>query len=92
MEVCKQDDAGCLQWVVDNRGGFIVNIDYTHAVPDYPMVHRADHRAMTTDARENYTTGRYFKVCSNDLSELQAWARRETGKELTECQICMKKN
>jgi len=33
----------------------------------------------------------YYKVCSNDLSALQAWSKRETGKELTECQICMRK-
>jgi hypothetical protein len=89
-DVFKHDDAGYLRWVVDNQSGFIVNIDYAHALADYPMVHRATHKALTTDARENYTTGLYYKVCSNDLSALQAWARRETGKELAECQICMK--
>jgi hypothetical protein len=89
--VFKNDDPGYLQWVADNQGGFIVNIDYAHAVPTYPMVHRATHRVVWTDARENYTTEQYYKVCSNDLSALQAWSRDEAGKELTECQMCMKR-
>jgi hypothetical protein len=71
MVIFQHDDVGYLQWVQHNQGGFILNIDYSHAVPAYPMVHRATHKAMTTEARENYTTGQYYKVCSNDLSELR---------------------
>jgi hypothetical protein len=90
MVIFQRDDDGYLQWVADNQNGFVVNIDYTHTYPDYPMVHRATHKALSTQRRKNYTTGQYYKVCSTDLSELQAWSRRETGKELIECQTCMR--
>jgi hypothetical protein len=88
-EVFKNDEKGYLRWAASNPHGFIVNADEPPTSPDYPMVHRATHKAMTSPQRQNYTTGRYFKVCSNDMSELERWAKRERGKSLNPCGICM---
>ena len=83
------DEHGYLRWAANNPKGFIVNADEPHTSPDYPMVHRATHKAMTTSRRQNYTTGRYFKVCSNDMGELEKWAKRIRGRSLNHCGICM---
>jgi hypothetical protein len=78
-----------LLWAAKNPNGFIVNADAPPTSPDYPMVHRATHKAMTSHKRQNYTTGRYFKVCSNDMSELEKWAKEKRDRPLNPCGICM---
>jgi hypothetical protein len=83
------DDKGYLRWALENPKGFIVNADEPPTSPDYPMVHRATDSRMTSPKNQNYTTRRYFKVCSNDLRELEAWARRERGRALKPCGHCM---
>jgi len=70
-EIFKKDEKGYLLWAAKNPGGFIVNTDESATRPDYPMVHRATHKAVTSHQRQGYTTGRYFKVCSKDISELE---------------------
>lgn len=86
----RNDETGYLSWAAANPNGFIVNVDEPATSPLYPMVHRATHRAVTTPVKTNYTTGKYFKVCSNNMEELERWARRERGRSLTLCSICMK--
>lgn len=81
------DDEGYLKWVAANPNGFIVNIDEPNSTKDYPKVHRASHKSMSTSARSNYTTGQYFKVCSNNIESLKDWSQREYRKTLTECKI-----
>lgn len=88
-EIFKNDEKGYLRWVAENPRGFIVNADDPATSPDYPMVHRATHKAMTSPRRGNYTTGRYFKVCSNDMSELEDWAKAERKRQLSPCGVCM---
>jgi hypothetical protein len=85
----RNDERGYLRWAAENPGGFIVNADEPATSPDYPMVHRSTHRSMTSPTRENYTTGRYFKVCSDNMRELEQWARRERGRSLNPCKQCM---
>lgn len=84
-----KDDKGYLLWATKNPNGFIVNADEPATSPDYPMVHRATHKALTSPKRKNYTTGRFFKVCSNDISDLEKWAKAKRGRKLTPCSICM---
>ncbi len=89
-EIFDKDESGYLQWVATNCArGFVVNTDHHHRSPVYPMVHRATHRAVSSDRRGNYTTGRFFKVCSNDIRDLEQWARRVRNRSLTRCTICM---
>jgi hypothetical protein len=85
----EKDEKRYLEWVQNNPNGFIVNADEPATSPDYPMVHRATHRSMTSPKKQNYTTGRYFKVCSNDMNDLETWAKHERGRSLNPCCICM---
>ena len=89
MVIFIKEEEEYLAWVANNPAGYIVNIDKPKNTPHYPMVHRTTHKSMSSETRTNYTTGRYFKVCSNDLSELQAWSERIYQKTLTICQSCM---
>ena len=86
MRCFKNNDAGYLAWTVAHPNGFIVNVDEPQTWPDYPMVHSVAHKSMTTAKRSNYTTGRYYKICSDDLSELEEWSKENHGKRLTFCQ------
>jgi len=84
-----KDESGYLGWVQTHPLGYVVNIDEPQISPQYPMVHAASHKSMSSPTRTNYTTGRYFKVCSEQLQELEAWAQRKYGRALTRCQQCM---
>lgn len=89
-QVFDNDEIGYLRWADEHQDdGFIINTDGDERSPDYPMVHRASPGAMTTAKRGNYTTGRFFKVCSTDMSDLEAWARRVRNRSLTHCKQCM---
>lgn len=77
-----KDKKGYLLWAAKNPGGFIVNVDEPPISPDYPMVHRATHKAMTSSKKKNHTTERFFKVCSNDIGELENWAKEKRGRPL----------
>jgi len=83
------DDSGYLTWALENPNGYIVNADEPATSPAYPMVHRATDKRMTSPKNQNYTTGRFFKVCSNDMNELEVWAKRERGRALNPCGHCM---
>ena len=83
------DESGYLAWVHAHPHGFVVNIDDPQITPQYPMVHVASHKSLSSPTRTNYTTGRYFKVCSDSLEELQAWAQKKYGRGLTRCRQCM---
>lgn len=89
-EVFDKDEPGYLRWAETNRRiGYIVNTDHDERSPVYPMVHRATHRALTSERRGNYTTGpRFFKVCSTNIRDLERWAMRERNRPLTRA-ICM---
>jgi hypothetical protein len=89
FEIFINDEKGYLRWAAKNPKGFIANADNDFRSPVYPMVHRATHKALTSPKRQNYTTGRFFKVCSDNMSELEKWAKRERGRSLTPCGICL---
>lgn len=88
-EIFRDDEKGYLLWAARNPDGFIVNTDKAGTDPHYPMVHRATHRIMTSPKIQNYTTASYFKVCSNDMDELERWSERERRKSLSRCGTCM---
>ena len=89
-EVFVRDEIRYLRWAAEHQNvGFIVNTDHDQRSPVYPMVHRATHGLVTSAKIGNFTTGRFFKVCSTELSDLEAWASRERGRSLTRCGKCM---
>ncbi len=77
------------QYKTRPRVPLFANIDYDGRIRSYPMVHRASHKSLSTAKRGNYTTARYYKVCSQDLEELESWSRERFGKNLTRCKTCM---
>ena len=54
-------DREYLWWAQNNLGGYIVNMDQDRVSPDYPMIHKATHKALTSPKRQNYTTKRFFQ-------------------------------
>ena len=84
----ENNEKGYLDWIRLNQSRFVLNTDQDHVSPVYPMLHRASHRLISSPARENYTTNRFFKVCSDNVRELESWSRTERGRSLTKCKTC----
>lgn len=85
----KNDETGYLHWVQTNPDGYVVNVDEPNHVPQYPMVHRATHKAISSSKQENYTTAQYVKYCGGDLDALERWSLARFGKPLVKCRNCM---
>jgi hypothetical protein len=83
------DDAAYLRWVHSHQHGYIVNLDKARTYPQYPMVHRASHKLISSPERTNYTTNEFIKVCSTDLAALERWSKEECGRVLNRCATCM---
>lgn len=88
LERFEKDDEGYLDWVRLNEPGFVVNTDQDHVSTVYPMLHRASHKLISSPSRDNYTTNRFFKVCSDNVKELETWSRAERSRSLTRCKTC----
>ena len=88
IEIFKADELGYLSWVHNNPRGFVVNIDNPNTTPTYPMMHAASHKVISSSSRGNYTTVRYFKVCSTSLTELESWSQENYKRHPTRCKQC----
>jgi len=56
------------------------------------MLHRADCIKFTVPNRrsgKNFTTRRYYKVCSTSMAELVSWSRRQHGERVHRCKLCL---
>ena len=80
------------KWIKENSNGFVLNIDQTKDPSkiwkDYPKIHFANCNQL--NKRPGRTTGKYFKVCSNLIEELEKWSLDEYRRELTPCGTCKK--
>ncbi|HFQ4916897.1 TPA: hypothetical protein ACGUTA_004304 [Vibrio vulnificus] len=83
-------DEEYLVWIENNLEGYVVNYDVDGNFPDYPMVHLSSHKSISSSSRTNYTTGKYRKICSNNLDALEVWTSNMLGKSVTKCRVCMK--
>lgn len=87
------NDDDYIKWVDENSNGFILNIDQTKDPSkidkDYPKIHFANCGQL--NKRPGRTTGKYFKVCSNSIEELEQWSWFKYQKGLTLCGTCKKK-
>jgi hypothetical protein len=89
MERFIDDDAGYVAWVADHHGGFVLNT-FPHVNSSYLVLHRASCRMVNRPlAAGRHWTHQYGKACSDDRSELGAWALRETGKDISPCGSCL---
>ena len=87
------NDDDYIKWIDENPNGFVLNIDQTKDPSkiwkDYPKIHFANCNQL--NKRLGRTTGKYFKVCSNSIEELEKWSLDEYRRELTPCGTCKKK-
>ena len=87
------NDDEYIKWIKENSNGFVLNIDQTKdpskIYKDYPKIHFANCGQL--NKRSGRTTGKYFKVCSNSIEELEQWSWFKYQKGLTLCGTCKKK-
>ena len=87
------NDDDYIKWIDENPNGFVLNIDQTKDPSkiwkDYPKIHFANCNQL--NKRPGRTTGKYFKVCSNSIEELEQWSWVKYQKGLNPCRICKEK-
>lgn len=84
------EEAAYLEWIAANATGFVVNTDDPLTQDSYPMVHKAQHKVISSPARTNYTTDRYIKICGLNLDELERFVVEQYGRQLNRCKQCMR--
>lgn len=87
------NDDKYIKWIEENSNGFVLNIDQTKdpskIYKDFPKIHFAN--CSQLNKRPGRTTGKYFKVCSNSIEELEQWSWVKYQKGLNPCRICKEK-
>jgi len=82
-------------WIrVHSEDGYLLNcIKAAGAAEGWPyMLHRADCIKFTVLNRrsgKNFTTRKYYKVCSTSMNEFSSWAKRRRGDMVPKCKICL---
>ena len=89
--VFEDDDRGYRHWVESHPEGFVLNAGKI-SIPSYIVLHRASCHTIRGRSRGQFWTHDYIKVCSNAITELEAWARRERGKSAGACRLCKPRN
>lgn len=89
------DDGAYIDWLKNNKNGFVLNIDKGGTQSIYPMLHKASGgcNSFPTERKDkNWTTNDsdYFKVCSNSRKKLSEWSWSEYDRE-NRCKTCFKK-
>ncbi len=93
MIIFKNDEAGYLEWAkLYKNTGFILNVDDPQNIEDYPKLHLAKHQCVTSSKKTNYTVNTYFKVCSENRSDLESWSQQKYAKPVTPCGTCFRSN
>lgn len=89
MQAFKDREEDYLQWLAENPASYVANIDKAHSFSGYPLVHNASCGHLTRG--ENFTTGAYYKVCSDTLEALEEWCLKDHHKSLRYCVVCSPK-
>jgi hypothetical protein len=88
IERFQDDDRGYVNWVAAHRSGYVMNIQ-RGLNPSDARVHHASCRTIIGEPpRGGPWTGPYVKLCSTELTELDAWAKTRFGRAITRCRIC----
>ena len=83
----KDNDEAYRAWIADHPDGYVLNT-FREPKPAYLILHRADCVSISSGKIFNYTTGRYIKICSLDVEDLERWSKYHTGGDLHYCQLC----
>ncbi len=86
-----EDEPRYLQWLAAHPAGFVVNAARPTATPRYLKLHSASCWTIGANASGGgRLTGRqYQKVCSTSRNELEDWASKAVGGELSPCGACL---
>jgi hypothetical protein len=88
METFVDDDAGYLEWLAANPGGFVLNT-YRNPRPSYLRLHMSTCRNISgTPANGSRWTVTYVKRCGS-RAELEDFASREIGGDVWACPTCL---
>jgi hypothetical protein len=90
IQLFDKSETEYLAWVRSHPTGYVVNLDRVGIRAEYPMVHLASHKLVSSPAFTNYTDGDYIKVCSENLVELEQWSLAKSRRRLAHCKVCMK--
>lgn len=92
----RDDDAGYLDWLAAHPNGYVINAVRNYS--DFALrevtsawmarVHCASCRTINSQHSRGETTGRYVKVCAEELSELEDWATSAVGELVAGCTVC----
>ena len=86
----ERDDLGYVAWLAAHPNGWVLNT-YMHVSSDYLLLHRARCRTVNRPLVAGRTwTYAYGKACSEDRTEVEAWALREGGRPAQPCQHCLR--
>lgn len=88
VQTFDNDENGYMRWIGNHQSGFVANADRAARMQQYPMIHSARHRVISSDEIGGFTTGAYIKICSESLNALLAHCRRTYGREPTFCRQC----
>ena len=86
MIVFDNDDCGYLEWVKENRCGYVINCSTT--VVRNLSIHRVDCATISSRKKTTLTTHHHIRACSNDIQELMKWAKEVYGYAPLPCLIC----
>lgn len=82
------DDQGYLTWLDQHSQGYVVNAERTPR-PSYLVLHEAQCKSISKlYGTAQYWTRHYIKICADDRTELERWAKQTVGGELQPCGRC----
>ena len=88
------NDDEFIEWIKKNSNGFVLNIERrknpSKIYKGHPKIHFADCGDLNKKPGSS-TTGKYFKVYSNSIEELEQWSWTQYQQGLTPCGTCKKK-
>ena len=85
----ENDDKGYEDWLKRNPNGYVINCPYS-LNPNDMFLHKATCSFIRSSSvkRSTWTCGQYIKICSNEKTELERWAREEIGGSVHYCGCC----
>jgi hypothetical protein len=84
----KDNDKGYFEWLKKNPNGYVVNTERTPS-KKYLILHKSNCNTISKLSKKSYHfTKDYIKFCSNNIHELNDWAKKNFDSNLHFCKIC----
>jgi hypothetical protein len=86
ITVFRDDDPGFFRWLDDHPDGYFINSE-RNPKPAYLVLHRPSCPHFDRGPAVHWTTD-YIKICSPGRGDLEEWATRAVGGDVTLCRTC----